>query len=385
MQDAAALKEAAFGALARGEAARARDLLDRLVAAGRADVATWLALASARGALGDGPGRIAAIDRALALEPNSLPALIAKADHLVAAGDERAASAYYSAALAYLPMRDRLPAHLHEALRRAEAANQRIVRELEEHVRADLAAQGFGSAAAPRRLTAAVDILFGRKRAYTQEPRYLYFPELPPIQFYERAAFPWLDAVEAAYADVRGELEALVGGAFTPYVTSAPNRPYTAQYGLADNPNWSAFFLYKDGAPAPGAAACPRTLAALAHAPLARIPARTPSILFSRLAAGAHIPPHTGMLNARLIVHLPLIVPDGCIFRVGNDVREWREGAAWVFDDTIEHEAWNRSDRDRTILIFDIWRPELSEEERAGVAALCQAIDAYQGARAWDA
>jgi aspartyl/asparaginyl beta-hydroxylase (cupin superfamily) len=151
------------------------------------------------------------------------------------------------------------------------------------------------------------------------------------------------------------------------------------------NPDWSAHFLYKDGAEQPGARQCPRTLAALEAAPLTRIPKRTPSILFSKLAAGAHIPPHTGMLNARLICHLPLIVPAGCEFRVGNNVRAWSEGQAWVFDDTIEHEAWNRSSQDRYILIFDIWRPELSEEERAAVTALCEAIDAYRGDTPWDA
>jgi aspartyl/asparaginyl beta-hydroxylase (cupin superfamily) len=126
-------------------------------------------------------------------------------------------------------------------------------------------------------------------------------------------------------------------------------------------------------------------MAALAHAPLTSIPNRAPSILFSKLAAGAHIPPHHGKLNARLICHLPLIVPDGCEFRVGAETRTWREGKAWAFDDTIEHEAWNRSAEDRYILIFDIWRPELSAEECANIAVLCAAVDAYRGAgAAWD-
>ena len=126
-------------------------------------------------------------------------------------------------------------------------------------------------------------------------------------------------------------------------------------------------------------------LAALADAPLTRIPGRAPSILFSKLAAGAHIPAHTGMLNVRLICHLPLLVPPGCVFRVGADERPWVEGKAWVFDDTIEHEAWNRSGADRYVLLFDIWRPELSHEEMAGVALLCEALDDYRGRDPWDA
>ena len=90
-------------------------------------------------------------------------------------------------------------------------------------------------------------------------------------------------------------------------------------------------------------------------------------------------------MNTRLICHLPLIVPPGCTFRVGNDVRSWVEGKAWVFDDTIEHEAWNRSDRTRVVLLFEVWRPELSDDERRYVTAMFKAIDAYGGPMpAWE-
>lgn len=377
--------QAAVAALAKGEAAAAREALEPVIAAGKAEVSTWLAMAHARALLGDNAGKLDAIDQALALEPSELRALLAKADHLAANGDPRGASAFYSAALQYLPRLAQLPPHLQEGLRRAQAANQNLARELESFVRANLEQKGLSAADAPRRLSAAVDILFGRKQVYTQAPQYLYFPELPQKQFYERDDFPWLTALEAATGDIRAELEGVIGDDFRPYVTQAPGRPKSQQMGLADNPNWSALFLYKDGAKQAGAERCPRTMTALAQAPLPAIPGRTPSILFSKLAAGAHIPAHEGMLNARLICHLPLIVPSGCSFRVGNDVRTWVEGEAWVFDDTIEHEAWNRSGEDRYILLFDIWRPELSEEERAGVAALCEAVDAYRGKQNWNA
>jgi aspartyl/asparaginyl beta-hydroxylase (cupin superfamily) len=102
--------------------------------------------------------------------------------------------------------------------------------------------------------------------------------------------------------------------------------------------------------------------------------------LFSLLRPGARIPPHTGQINARLICHLPLIVPDGCGFRVGNEVRRWIEGETLIFDDTIEHEAWNNSGRLRVVLLFDIWRPELSLEERKLVAATLAAVGAYDAA-----
>jgi hypothetical protein len=383
--DLAATAKAAQAALANGDAAEARDLLERIVASQRADASIWLALAKARGSLGDEAGQAAAIDRALSSSPNDLHALLAKGDHMAASGDARGASTFYSAALQHMPRIKNLPQDLQDGLRRAQTANQRLVRELEAFVRAKLDEGGVTGADAPPRFQKAVDILFAKRRPYLQQPRYLYYPELPQIQFYERSDFPWLDAVEAATGDIRDELRAVIGGDFKPYVTQDPDLPKQSQAGLAGNPDWSAYFLFKDGAEQQGAQTCPRTLAALAEAPLTRIPKRTPSILFSKLAAGAHIPPHTGMLNARLICHLPLIVPAGCEFRVGNDVRQWVEGKAWVFDDTIEHEAWNRSEHDRYILLFDIWRPELGAEERAAVGALCEAIDAYRGNVSWDA
>lgn len=348
--DAAALAQAASAALARGEQERARELLER----------------------------------AAQLKPNDLTVLLARADYFATVGDQRAAAAHYRGALRYMPRYQQLPPHLQEGLRRAKAADDKVAKELEEHLRAKLEAAGLGPAHAPARFSRAVDVMVGRKRAYVQEPRYLFYPELPQIQFYERSTFPWLDKVEAAFDSVRDELRAVIGGDFNPYVTRTLGRPQGDEKGMLNNPDWSAFFLVKDGAVQPGAERCPQTMAALSEAPLTRIPGRSPSVLFSKLAAGARIPAHTGMLNTRLICHLPLIVPEGCVFRVGNDVRPWREGQAWAFDDTIEHEAHNPSAVDRYILIFDVWRPELSEEERAGVIALCEAIDSYAGKTAWD-
>ena len=94
------------------------------------------------------------------------------------------------------------------------------------------------------------------------------------------------------------------------------------------------------------------------------------AVFVSILKAGAHIPPHTGVTNVRSIVHLPLIVPDGCTFRVGGDPRPWVEGQAFVFDDTIEHEASNPTDRDRAVLILDVWNPYLSESEQAMIGKI---------------
>ncbi len=329
--------------------------------------------------------RIAELDRALAVDPRNVRALIAKADHYASIGNPRAAGAFYRAALRASPAKNHPPPELAAELRRAHRMCEQIEAGYKSYVREKLAARGFDpDRASSTRFARSLAIAFGEKRAFLQQPRYFYFPELPQMQFYEREQFSWVPEVEAQTTRIRDELLGVMRdpGAFSPYVTGEADRPRSDPQGMLNNPAWSAFFLWKNGDPVPGnAERCPATMRALERLPLARVPNRSPSILFSLLRPRAHIPPHNGLVNTRLICHLPLVVPEGCRFRVGNDIREWQQGRCWLFDDTIEHEAWNDSDETRVILLFDVWRPELTPEERQLVVNLFESIDAYDGTR----
>ncbi|MCC7198771.1 MAG: aspartyl/asparaginyl beta-hydroxylase domain-containing protein [Gammaproteobacteria bacterium] len=376
--------KAGAAALDRGDALGAREQFSKAVAAGRKDGPTLLGLARACELLKDQAGRIAAVDQLLAVEPRHLPALILRGDLFAAVGDTRSASAYYLAALKVAPPAEQLPPGLVRELKRVQQACAAYSEQYKSWIGERMAASGFDAKTSSQRFAQSLDIVLGRKKIYVQEPKYYYFPALPQIQFYEREAFPWLSQLEAATDEIRNELLGVLDqpGTFAPYVQGDSNRPYKAQMGMLNNPAWSAFYLWKNGDPVPeNAARCPRTLEVLRDLPLARVPMRSPAILFSLLKPGARIPPHHGLVNTRLICHLPLIVPGRCGFRVGNDVREWEEGKAWVFDDTIEHEAWNDSDQTRVILLFDVWRPELTLEEQGLVTALFDAIDAHSGTK----
>ena len=316
---------------------------------------------------------------------DDLRALIARGDHLYGAGDLRSGIAFYRQALRMARAGSAPSPDLVALLRRASQRVDEQARAYQAHLDQRLDAAGFGASSSPR-FALSLDVMAGRKRLYVQEPKYYYFPGLPQIEFESRDRLPWLDAVEAAAPQIRAELQALLAepGLFRPYVEPRENRPHGDQAGMLDNPDWSAIFLWKDGVEQTDVASrCPATIRALADVPLCRIPGRTPSILFSRLAPGARIPPHNGLINTRLICHLPLITPPGCVFRVGNTTREWRDGEAWAFDDTVEHEACNDSGEDRTILIFDVWKDDLTEEERHLVSAMFEAIDAYSPSAAW--
>jgi aspartyl/asparaginyl beta-hydroxylase (cupin superfamily) len=108
----------------------------------------------------------------------------------------------------------------------------------------------------------------------------------------------------------------------------------------------------------------------LAKLPQPQVPGASPNAMFSLLAPQTRIPPHVGISNTRLVCHLPLIVPEGCWFRVGAETRYWQHGKAFVFDDPMEHEAFNPSDQLRIVFIFDVWHPDLTPTERDAVGAL---------------
>ena len=385
--DVRAQARAGVEALRGGDPGRARSLFQAIVAGGHGDGQVWLGLAYAARDLKDEAGKLEAIEQALAHEPKSVRALMLKADHFAEAGDRRTASGWYGAAIKAAAAAPSLGPELAAEVRRAQARLQEYSGAFEDHLREALRGQGLLQGEDDR-FARSLDILVGRRQVFLQQPRFYYLPELPQRQFYERSEFSWASAVEASTDAIRAELLEVLkqDGAFTPYVEKQDFRQEPDPYGLLGNPDWSAFYLWKHGELVEAnAARCPRTVESLSAAPLCAIPDRTPSVLFSLLRPGARIPPHTGYINARLICHLPLIVPDGCGFRVGNETRAWREGELTAFDDTMEHEAWNEGDRLRVVLLFEIWRPELSEQERRQVSAMVQAVDAYGGgAGEWD-
>ena len=376
-----AVTAAGFAALQRGDPHAARLLFDQAVAAGVADAAVWFGLAKVHGALGHQAEARQALDRALDLDTYYFPALLAKGDELAEEGDRRGANSYYTAGIKIAAKHPSLPTDWHAELRRVESLSRQYARAYEAHLLSALARAGF-EASSGGRFAHAMDLLLGKREVFPQQPKFFYFPELPQIQFFDRQEFAWAGDLEKEVEAIRAEARAVLdaGTGFVPYVQREANRPAFNERGLLDSPDWGAFFLIKNGETvAANAALCPRTFAAISRVPLCRIEKRTPSVLFSLLRPGARIPPHHGFMNARLIGHLPLIVPPNCALRVGNETRSWREGEVMLFDDSIEHEAWNSSGEPRIVLIFDVWRPELSPDERRLIAATLEAVDGFDG------
>jgi aspartate beta-hydroxylase len=376
------LNASAIDHLQSGDFTRARELLGRAVAADAANAALWLNLATACRGLGLLDDEEHALQRVLTIEPRHLLGLLQKAELLARRGKTKAAASVYQNALQTIQPNQRLPSVLRDALNRAVEAVRRndaaLVGHLDEATRDVRAAHAADELARAEHALAA---LTGRKRIYLPQPTFLHVPRLATDEFYAREQFPWLAEFEASTAEIRAEFERALledSAGAVPYIDYPDGVPLDQWAALNKSRRWSAFFLWRDGQRIDAHAdRCPRTASLLARAPTADVPGYAPTAFFSILDKKSHIPAHCGVTNSRLIVHLPLVVPGNCRFRVGSQTREWEVGKAWVFDDTIEHEAWNDSDVPRAILIFDTWHPGLTRGERELLRTAVPAIKDY--------
>jgi hypothetical protein len=316
------------------------------------------------------------VSGALTVDPLGFVPLLLKANLLEKAGRAAEAGETYGYALAQAPAS--IPPHLEAMVAHA--------RQRHEAHRAEAAARlaGAGGASAlsdgeQARLARFRTNILRQTRPFHSEPTHFHYPGLREREFHDRDLFPWLPGLEAATAAIAEDFQRVMAAEraeLVPYIQYPDDVPLRQWAALNRNKAWTAIHLVQNGVTIEANARhCPAVMALLDKLDQPDIPRRGPNAMFSLLAPGAHIPPHTGVANTRLVCHLPLIVPPGCWFRVGDETRLWEAGKAWIFDDTIEHEAMNPSDTLRVILIVDTWHPDLSPAERETVAAIMAATD----------
>ena len=357
----------------------ARDLAQRAVELGLDDTTVWGVVALANRDLADYENAHLAADRAIARDPRNARAYIVKADAFYAQSNMKAAAAFYRQALMINPLHPDMVQEIRVEFLRAQTRVQELQQAFADHMTREVQPL-LDEPESTSRMQEAVDLLLGKRKQYYPQPRHIMYPGLPIHEFYPRDPFPWLEALEAKTEAIQAELQNLISGGseFNAYLESNTERPAFDSHGMADNDDWGALYLWRNGEPVPeNQALCPVTTEAMNALPLVFSGQRCPNILFSRLRPGAKIPPHNGMVNTRLIGHLPLIIPEDCGFRVGNSTRTWNVGEAFLFDDTIEHEAWNNSSEDRFVLIFEVWRPELTKAEQRLSTRMLTAVDSY--------
>lgn len=345
-------------------------------------VVAKLDLAAQRLRQGDGAGHVAALKQALEMEPYCFPALLMLGRFYESKGNSRAAGFHYKQALKIVPPDEQLSQSMAQLAKRARAVAADDAKEYQAFLQRRVAAtrEKHGLARLDR-FDHCLDVMAGTAKAYTNDASLLLFPQLPAIPFFDNKDFPWLDRLAEHTQAIVTDLNRALGShrqSFEPYIDAPPGAPLNQWKDLNKSLDWSTLFFWKEGARRPEICnAYAATAAACEEAPLAHLAHFAPTVMYSCLAPGKRIPPHTGSTNTRLVLHLPLIVPPNCGYRVGHVTREWKVGVPWIFDDTIEHEAWNNSDQLRVVLIFDIWNPLLSDAERDLVCALLTASRDY--------
>ncbi len=372
----------ADAAAARKDFRGARELLRRAVTETPDRLEGWMKLAAMCRAAGDVDAALEAVSGALRADPYDFVARLLKASLLERAGAGDRAREAYGEALAQRP--DPIPPHLAATVAHAEVQYAAFVADTQRRLEEATAAVASQATPAEAARIARFRTNIARvTKPYHSEPTHFHYPGLAEREFHDREDFPWLAGLEAATDAIAEEFAAVVNAEraeLVPYIQYSEDLPLRQWKALNKSRDWTAIHLLQNGHRIEAnAARCPRTMEAIAAIPQPRVADRTPNAMFSLLAPGTRIPPHVGVANIRLVCHLPLIVPDACWFRVGAETREWKRGEAWVFDDTIEHEAANDSDKLRVILIVDCWHPGLAPREQEAVAAAMSASDVGLG------
>ena len=375
-----------IAALRTSRADEAQAHFQAAIDAGLATTKSWLGLTLASLVLGDNRAAEASVDEVLVREPHSLRGLIIKGDLLLGRDEQSQAVSHYNLVMRLAATLADIPPQLQQDLVRIQGRLEQISQAFQAQLLDRLQAGGYRRDASSARFNRGLDMLVGKAereddaQAFPQKPHAFYLPDMPYQPFYPSEELPWVKEVETATDAIEAELSAFLASraqAFAPYIHGGLELPGQTPDTLKDHDNWTAAFLIRDGAEdSEWSAGCPTVSTLMDTLPLTAIKGFSPSVLFSKLKPGARIDPHTGLLNCRLICHLPLVVSAGCGLRVGDERRDVVRGEVWAFDDSINHEAWNNSADDRIVLIFDVWHPDLTEQERRDITSLLEAVSA---------
>ena len=375
-----------IAALRASRADEAQAHFQAAIDAGLATTKSWLGLTLASLVLGDNRAAEASVDEVLVREPHSLRGLIIKGDLLLGRDEQRQAVSHYNLVMRLAATLADIPPQLQQDLVCIQGRLDQISQAFQAQLLDRLQAEGYRRDASSARFNRGLDMLMGKAereddaQPFPQRPHAFYLPDMPYQPFYPSEELPWVKEVETATDEIDAELSAFLASraqAFALYIHGGLELPRQTPDTLKDHDNWTAAFLIRDGAEdSEWSAGCPTVSALMDTLPLTAIKGFSPSVLFSKLKPGARIDPHTGLLNCRLICHLPLVVPAGCGLRVGDERRDVVRGEVWAFDDSINHEAWNNSADDRIVLIFDVWHPDLTEQERRDITSLLESVSA---------
>lgn len=379
-----ALNVLALAALRDGRNTLALELLQHATTSEPADAVSFHHLGHVYDARSDLPAALASYRRAVQLRPDFFVARLHYASVLERSGESLQATTHYARSLRDAQHRgqwlnpDTTPVPLRQLVERA-VEQVRHGRQTALYSLLEPLQQRYGRESLVR-VMQCLRIYLGEQQAVYQDdrqrPTFLYFPQLPATAYFDRALFPWIAEFEAYTPAIREELLRLLPSAHgRERVFTDATLERTNLRGTDNSPSWNGYYFFRHGERRDeNCAMCPHTAQALQAVPLGQIRQHAPEVFFSVFTAGTHLLPHHGVTNTRVVAHLPLLIPNDCALSVGGELHVWQAGRVVIFDDTYAHQAWNRSQQTRVVLIFDVWNPWLTEVERLAIADIVATI-----------
>lgn len=370
-------------ALRAGKMTEAISLCEKAVASRPEDPVLRLNLGMTRIRAGDDDRAISDLRRATEIKPDLAMAHFYAGAVLKRRGEDEAAVAAWCDAFNAEPSLQDLYRHKNASpeLQQISLMANGVIRDAHRarHLSAVAPFREQMNDDARKRLDAFLDHFHGlRQVAWAdplQRPTYMYYPGLPARPWYEREEFDWTPGFESSAAAIAEECKSVmrIGEDLEPYLDHIPSAPPQMRE-LMGSTQWSSYHLLARGEREEAhCRACPQTDQALRSMPLPVGENQSPEAFFSILKPDTHIPPHFGVANTKVVVHLALIIPDGCALRAGDETRQWSEGQCLIFDDSFEHEAWNKGTGLRAVLITEVWNPGLTQPERDALVAVLAA------------
>ena len=195
-----------------------------------------------------------------------------------------------------------------------------------------------------------------------QHPKYPCFPGLRHKPWHDARDFEAARVLEENFDAIREEAVTLADAARVDYSSVLRNNPVPR--------TWTVYLFYHLGIDVePVTGACPKTLAVLNRMPRACTSYTWGDFVFSAMNGGTHLRPHYSIDNLRVRLHMGITIPEQCSLRVGTESRTWSEGKCLAFEDSFQHEVWNRSGSRRIVLIADLWHPDLTDIEVRALSA----------------